>query len=116
MNHSGEVGSGEEGGVHLHALHHIGVELGTFLGVLQDGGDLDGAVPVGVVEALRVDQLLEMALLELAVAATVDDPIVGGDDAALGRLMAHDEEIVVLADHLRVDQGPGGHILDLLPR
>ena len=114
MDHSDEVGSGEEGGADLLALHHLSAELGTLLGVLQDGGDLDGAGPVGVVEALRVDQLLQVSLLELA--GGVDDLVVVGDDAALGRLLAHDEEVVVLADHLRVDEGPGGHVLGLLPR
>ena len=114
INHSDEVGSGEEGGADLLALHDLGAELGTLLGVLQDGGYLDGAGPVGVVEALGVDQLLQVPLLELAVG--VDHLVVVGHDAALGRLLAHDEEVVVLADHLRVDEGPGGHIPGLLPR
>ena len=55
-----------------------------------------------------------MSLLEFAVC--VNHLVVVGDDAAFGRLLAHNEEVVVLADHLGVDEGPGRHVPGLLPR
>ena len=98
MDHSDEVGSGEEGGADLLALHHLSAELGTLLGVLQDCGHLDGVEAVGVVEALQVDQLLELVLLKL-LGVVVDDFVVGlsGGGGSLGQL-AHDEEFVALSD------------------
>ena len=55
-----------------------------------------------------------MTFLDLAVG--VDHLVVCWTGAALGRLLAHDEEVVILADHLRVDEGTGGHVPGLLPR
>ena len=55
---SNVVGSGLQGTAHLCSLEHFGVESDTLLGVLKDCWDLDGTAPVGVVEALAVDQFL----------------------------------------------------------
>ena len=43
------------------ASQHLGIEPGTFLGVLQNRRDLDGTTPVGIVETLAEDELLQMA-------------------------------------------------------
>ena len=103
------VDSADEGRADFLSFHYLGSELGTLLGVLQDGGDLDGAGPVAVVEALGVDQFLQVPFLELALVA-VDHFVVVGDDAALGGLLAYDVEIVVLADDLRIHESTRGDV------
>ena len=60
------VDLGDDGGSDFLSFHHLGVELGAFLGVLQDCGYLDGTSPVAVVEALGEDEFLEMSFFEFA--------------------------------------------------
>ena len=74
------IDSADEDGADFLSFHHLGSELGTLLGVLQDCGDLDGACPIAVVVALVVDQFLQVAFLKLAFVA-VDHFVVAGDDA-----------------------------------
>ena len=73
----------------LLALHHLGIEAGALLGVLQDARDLDGAGPVDVVEALGEDELLEVAFLEFAGAE--DDSVVTRNRHLLLRV---DEKVI----------------------
>ena len=79
---------------------------------MEDGGDLDGTSPVGVVEALREDQFLQVSLFQFAVAG--DDLVVVGHDRPLEGLLRNDEEVVVFADDIRADQGAGRHVLDFV--
>lgn len=74
---------------------HFSVEPCAFLGVLQYSWYFDGARPVDVVEALREDQLLKVALFEFTVACY--DFIVVGDGAAASGLLRYDVKIVVFA-------------------
>ena len=61
------VDLGDNGGSDFLSFHDFGVELGAFLGVLEDCGNLDGASPVAIVEALGEDQFLEMSFFKFAV-------------------------------------------------
>ena len=101
---SDEVDTVEDALANFFAFHDLRVELGAFLGVLEDGGDLDASSPVAVVEALGEDQLLKMSLFKLA-SVGVNHLVVIGDDASFGGLLADNVEIVVFADDLSVDEG-----------
>ena len=46
------VDLGDDGGSDFFSFKHFRVEFGAFLGVLEDGWNLDGSGPVAVVEAL----------------------------------------------------------------
>ena len=102
MNHSDEVWSGQEGFANIFAIKDLCSELDTFLGVLKDCGDLDGASPVTVVEALTEDQLLKMSFFQLA--CLVDNLVVVWNNASLCGLLADDVEIVKVANDLSIDE------------
>jgi hypothetical protein len=93
MGNSNEVQLGRERLGHWLILQDFSIELRALLGVLEDGGDLDRASPVDIVEALGKGKLLEHALLEGRVG--VDHSVVVGNRCASVRLLAHDVEVVV---------------------
>ena len=88
--------------------HDFSVESGALLRVHQHAGDLDRSTPVGVVEALREDQLLQVPLLKLAVIE--DDFVVVWNDGTLEGCLGNDEEVVVLAHDPVVDEGSRQHV------
>ena len=59
---SDEVDAVEDALANFLAFHDLRVEFGTFLSVLEDGGDLNASSPVAVVETLGEDQLLKVSL------------------------------------------------------
>ena len=67
------------------------MEIGAFLGVLQDCGIFEGSVPADVVEALGVYHLLQVSLLEPTIIE--DNSVICWGDAVLA-LLAHYEEVI----------------------
>jgi hypothetical protein len=86
-------------------------ECAQFLGVLQHPWNLDGSSPIHVVEALAVDEFLDDALLEAAVA--VGHAVVGGLDGAAVALLGNQIELKVSPHCVAVDDGAGVRIDDV---
>ncbi len=86
----------------------LSVELGTLLRVLQDSRNLDRAAPVRVVEALAVDQLLQMPFFQLS--CVVNDLVVVWNDGTFVGLLAHDKEVVIQANDSSIYESSWGYI------
>lgn len=82
-------------------LEDLGVELGAFLGVLQDAWDLNGACPVDVVEALREDELLQHAFFRFGV-REYHTVVIWHCGTAI-RCLRHYVEVVVVGYDVRSD-------------
>ena len=72
---------------HLFAADILPDEHRHLLGVLEHAGHLDRASPVHVVEALRVNELLDDPLFQVGVA--IKDFVEGGLDGAAVALLGH---------------------------
>jgi len=108
MDQSNEEGPCHESLSNISACQHLGVELSTLFGILQNGRDLYRSTPVGIVKTLTVDQLLQISFFECA--CVVNNFVVVRDNTTFVRLLAHDEEIEIQADDFLVDEGTWGHI------
>ena len=108
MDQSNEEGFCAKPFFNFSSTKNLSVEFCALLWILQNGWNLDRSTPIRIVEALTVNQLLQMPFFQLT--SVVDNFVVVRNDAAFVRLLAYDKEIVIQTNNSWVDESSRRHV------